>query len=72
MSLSGGLSAPFLFSPILSMSNRQAAHTPFYCLAFLGATLLAMGTLGAQNQKLLAECKPVYGIAHCELKNLGR
>jgi hypothetical protein len=54
------------------MSDRQAAHTPFYCLAFLGATLLAIGTLGAQNQKLLAECKPVYGIAQCELKILGR
>jgi hypothetical protein len=54
------------------MSDRQAARMPFYCLAFLGATLLAMGALGAQNQKLLAECKPVYGIAHCELKILGR
>jgi hypothetical protein len=54
------------------MSDRQAARMPFYCLAFLGATLLAVGTLGAQNQKLLAECKPVYGIAQCELKILGR
>jgi hypothetical protein len=54
------------------MPDRQAARMPFYCLAFLGATLLTMGTLGAQNQKLLAECKPVYGIAQCELKILGR
>ena len=54
------------------MSDRQAARVPFYCLALLGATLLAMGALGAQNQKLLAECKPVYGTAQCELKILGR
>jgi hypothetical protein len=60
------------FSPFPPMSDRQAALVPFYYVALLGATLLAMGTLGAQNQKLLAECKPVHGIAQCELKILGR
>ena len=54
------------------MSDHQATRAPFYCLALLGATLLAIGALGAENQKLLADCKPVYGIAHCELKILGR
>ena len=54
------------------MSDRQAALVPFCYVALLGATLLAMGALGAQNQKLLAECKPVHGVAQCELKILGR
>jgi hypothetical protein len=53
------------------MSDHQT-RAPFYCLALLGATLLAMGALGAQNQRLLAECEPVHGIAQCELKILGR
>ena len=35
------------------MSDHQT-RAPFYCLALLGATLLAMGALGAQNQKPLA------------------
>jgi len=59
------------FSPFPPMPDHQT-RAPFYCLALLGATLLAMGALGAQNQKLLAECKPVYGVAQCELKILGR
>jgi hypothetical protein len=55
------------------MSDRQAARVPFYCLTFLGVVFVAiMGTVGAQNQKLLTECKPVHGAAQCELKILGR
>jgi hypothetical protein len=54
------------------MSDRQAARVPFYCLALLGSTLLAMGAIGSQNQKLLAKCRPVHGVAQCELKILGR
>ena len=55
------------------MSDRQAARVPFYCLTVLGAVFaLIMGTVGAENQRLLAECKPVYGVAQCELKILGR
>jgi hypothetical protein len=52
------------------MSNKQS---PFpFCLALLGATLLAIGAIGAENRRLLAECKPIYGIDQCELKILGR
>ena len=50
------------------MSNNQSPF-PFYCLALLGATLLA---IGAENRRLLAECKPIHGIDQCELKILGR
>jgi hypothetical protein len=53
------------------MSNNQSPF-PFYCLALLGATLLAIGAIGAENRRLLAECKPIYGIDQCELKILGR
>jgi hypothetical protein len=45
----------------------------FACgLTLLAIALITMGKIGSQNQKLLAECKPVYGIAQCELKILGR
>jgi hypothetical protein len=52
------------------MSNNQS---PFpFCLALLGVTLLVIGAIGAENRRLLAECKPIYGIDQCELKILGR
>jgi hypothetical protein len=55
------------------MSDRQAARVPFYCLSFLGVVFIAiMGTVGTENQRLLTECKPVHGVAQCELKILGR
>lgn len=57
----------------MRFSDRQAALVPFYCLGALGAALvLIAGHLGAQNQRLLAECKPAHGVAYCELKILGR
>ena len=52
------------------MSNHQTAFP--ICIAFLGATLLAIGAIGAENRRLLAQCEPVHGIAQCELKILGR
>jgi hypothetical protein len=38
----------------------------------LALFLLAAGKIGAENSRLLAECKPVHGVAECELKILGR
>ena len=52
------------------MSNHQTAFP--VCLALLGATLLAIGAIGSENRRLLAQCEPVHGIAQCELKILGR
>jgi hypothetical protein len=54
------------------MSNHQTATAFPVCLALLGATLLAIGAIGAENRRLLAQCEPIYGIAQCELKILGR
>jgi hypothetical protein len=34
--------------------------------------LIAAGKIGAENSRLLAECKPVHGVAECELRILGR
>lgn len=57
----------------MKFSDRQAALVPYYCLGVLGAAfVLIAGHLGAQNQRLLAECTPAHGVAQCQLKILGR
>jgi hypothetical protein len=57
----------------MKLTDRQAARVPYYCLGVLGAAfVLIAGHLGAQNQRLLAECTPVHGVTECQLKILGR
>ena len=57
----------------MKLTDRQSARVPFYCLGVLVVAAMAIGShLGAQNNRLVAECAPIHGVTECQLKILGR
>jgi hypothetical protein len=57
----------------MKLTDRQAARVPFYCLGVLVVAAMAIGShLGAQSNRLVAQCASIHGITECQLRILGR
>jgi hypothetical protein len=60
---------------VVNHTTRSVMSSPktfAIAIGSLALFLIAAGKIGAENARLLAECKPVHGVAECELRILGR